>query len=107
MMIEAPAELPLGIFELDAAGRVIAFSVHHTRLEILGTRAIVGKDFFGDVLHGNGNELQQRFRSVYNHHVSFTKFFAASKDRKLHSVLMMFFPDTNSVMITIDRIAIA
>ena len=107
MIIEAPTELPLGIFELDATGRVIAFSVHHTRLEVLATRTLVGKDFFGDVLHGDGKELQQRFRSVYNHHVSFTKFFVTSKDRKLHSVLMMFFPDTSSVMITIDRIAIA
>jgi hypothetical protein len=106
MVVKAPAELPLGIFELDAAGSVIAYSVHHSKLDARATRALVGKDFFGDVLHG-GDELKQRFRNVYNHQVSFTKFLVSSKDQKLHSVLMMFFPDTSSVMITIDRVAIA
>jgi len=70
MVIESPAELPLGIFELDGAGRVMAFSVNNSRLAMNATRALVGKDFFNDVLRGCGEAsltrlaLKQGIRTV-------------------------------------------
>jgi len=103
MVIDCPAKLPLGIFELDSAGRVLAFSVHDSDT----TREIIGKNFFTDVLHNDGSEIQQRFQRMYTQHIPFNKFSVYSGNRLRHSILMMFFPDTNSVTINIDQIAIA
>ena len=104
MSLEAGASLPLGIFELDGDGRILAYSTYGSSLLGRPKTEIIGKNFFNEVAGADGPKLEERFHHVYRDRIPFNKSQVGGEAETRQSVLMMFFPETRSVMVKVDRL---
>src|SRR5215831_3802612 len=103
MLEQIQSSLPLGIFELDDKGCVLAYSTYKSVLEGRNKNEIVGKNFFTELTGMSGGDLEGCFRRVYRDRIPFNKMYVGSTEKERQSVLMMFFPDTLSVMVKVDK----
>ena len=95
--------LPLGIFELDVEGRVIAYNTYNSPLRLKTREEIIGRSFFNELLEPACAALEDRFNHVLKQRVPFSRLHFRESPANGQSVLLMFFSDTRSVMIQIDR----
>src|SRR5882757_10706037 len=99
MLNESNVSLPLGIFELDTTGKIITYNTYSSPLRSKPRAEVIGRDFFGDLLEHPCTRLEDRFQHVMRQRIAFSRLHfkeGAAGDR---SVLLMFFSDTQSVMI--------
>jgi len=102
MLEQTRPELPLGIFELDSKGCVLAYSTYKSALQGKTKNEIVGKNFFTELTESSGGDLEGCFKRVYRDRIPFNKMYVGGTEKDRRSVLMMFFPDTHSVMVKVD-----
>jgi len=102
MLEQSHKELPLGIFELDDKGCVLAYSTYKSALQDKKKSEIVGKNFFTEITGTSGGDLEGCFKRVYKDRIPFNKMYVGETLKERRSVLMMFFPDTHSVMLKVD-----
>src|SRR5437588_2467862 len=101
MLDQSKSSLPLGIFELDGKGCVLAYSTYKSALMQKNKSEIVGKNFFTELTESSGGDLEGCFKRVYRDRIPFNKMYVGSTEKERRSVLMMFFPDTHSVMVKV------
>jgi len=102
VMADSEVSLPPGIFELDSEGRVMAYNTYSSNLQSKPKTDVIGHSFFGELLDPTCRTLEDRFLHVLRERVPFSKLnFRERADGQ--SVLLMFFPDSQSVMIQIDK----
>ncbi|HZS45322.1 MAG TPA: hypothetical protein VFC63_09495 [Blastocatellia bacterium] len=94
------ATLPLGIFELDTLGRVITYSTYNSDLRLKPRSEVIGRRFY-EVIE-TASFLEDRILRVFRERVPFSKFYLQDDESDVRSVLLMFFPDSQSVMVKID-----
>lgn len=102
MLEQSRSTLPLGIFELDGKGFVLAYSTYKSALQSKSKTEIVGKNFFTELTATSGGDLEGCFQRVYRDRIPFNKMYVEAAEKERRSVLMMFFPDTHSVMLKVD-----
>jgi|SRR5882724_6992026 len=103
MLNESDLSLPLGIFELDTDGRVITYNTYGSSLRSKPRSDVIGRNFFGDLLEHPCTTLEDRFRHVLRQRIAFSRLYFRERAAYDRSVLLMFFSDTQSVMIQIDN----
>ena len=103
MFEKTQTPLPLGIFELDGGGQVMAYSTYKSRLQGLARDQVVGKNFFKELVEDEGTAIEGVFRRIYRDRIPFYKVRIKGGKDESRSVLLMFFPDTSSVMVKVDQ----
>jgi hypothetical protein len=95
--------LPAGLFELDARGRVLSYGACQPVLRDKPRGEVIGRDFFAQVLGGGAGPLQERFERVLSERLPVSKVYLEGAGRRW-SVLMMFFPESQSVTVQVDQL---
>jgi hypothetical protein len=103
MLNNTDVSLPLGIFELDINGRVMAYNAYGSPLRKKQKAEVIGHSFFGELLEPGCETLEDRFLHVLRQKISFSRLYFREQSSDDKSVLLMFFPDSQSVMIQIDN----
>ena len=103
VMTDSEVTLPPGIFELDSEGLVMAYNTYSSNLQSKPKTDVIGHSFFGELLEPTCRTLEDRFRHVLRERVPFSRLNLRETAADGQSVLLMFFPDSQSVMIQIDK----